>query len=81
MRSWMGVNIFFARDSGVVAVIKFEQVVTSTDIFSIIGGKFRYWQQPCPIILLPIDKCSEVRLRYTILPLCLAICLSVESYK
>ncbi len=75
----MRVNILFERDSGVVATIEFERGMIGAGIFGIIVGKFRHWQQFCPIILLPIDKWSEVRFYHTVLSLDLTICLRVEG--
>ncbi len=40
----VGVNIFFERDSGVVAAIEFKRGMTSTGIFGVVVGKLRHWQ-------------------------------------
>ncbi len=56
----MRVNIFFKKDSEVVATIELKRSITGDDILGIIVGKFRYWQQLCPIILLIIDKWCEI---------------------
>ncbi len=77
----MGVNILFEKDFEVVATIELEQVVTDAGILGIVIGKFRYWQQLGPIILLLIDKCFEVFFYCTVLSLGLAICLRVEGCK
>ena len=77
----MRVNIFFKKNSGVVAIIELERGVTGAGIFSIIVGKFRHLQQLCLIILFPIDKCSKIRLYCAILPLRLAICMRLKGYK
>ena len=80
-RSWAGVNILFKRNSGVISAIELKQIVIDAGIFGIFVGKFRYWQQFCSIILLPIDKHSEVCFYHAILSLSLTICLRLEGYR
>lgn len=48
-------------------------------IFSIVIHKLSHWQKTGLIILLKINKGLEVSLHNTVLPLCLAIYLKVES--
>ena len=48
-------------------------------IFVIIVSKLRHGKKPCPIILLKVDKSSEVGFYYTILPFSLAVYLWVEG--
>ncbi len=62
-----------------VVTIELERGVTGVGILDIVVGKFRYWQQPCPIILLLIDKYFEVYFHSTILSLGLAIYLGVKG--
>ncbi len=59
--------------------VQFERYVTGTGVFRIIVGKFSHWYEPVPIILLEIDQSSEIGLYRAVLPLGLAISLSVES--
>ncbi len=73
------VKILFERDSEMIVVIEFKRAVTSSSILSIIIYKLSHWQYFCPIILLLINKCSEVCFYYTILYLGLAIYLGVED--
>ncbi len=62
-----------------VSAMEFKRGVTGAGILGIVVGKFRHWQQSCPIILLPIDECFEVYFYRAILSLGLAICLQLES--
>lgn len=48
-------------------------------ILSIVVSKLGYWKEPSPLILLVIDKNSEIGLYYTVWPLGLAISLRVKS--
>ena len=62
-----------------VVTIKLKWDVIGASILGIVVGKFRHWQQSYLIILLSIDKYSEVYLHCTILLFYLAICLKVED--
>ncbi len=42
-RSWVGVNILFERDSGVVAIIELEKGEHDAGILGIVVGKFPHW--------------------------------------
>ena len=48
-------------------------------ILNIVIGKLRYGKKSCLIILLKVDKGSEVGFYRTILPLNLAVRLRIES--
>ena len=48
-------------------------------ILGIVVGKFRYKKKPYPIILLKVDKGSEVGFHCTILLLSLTVRLRVEG--
>ena len=48
-------------------------------ILGIVKGKLRHEKKPCPIILLKVDKNSEIDFYYTILPFCLTVHLWVED--
>ena len=61
------------------AVIQPKGHIAGAGIFRIIIGKFSHWQEPCPFILLVVDKDPEVDLHCTILPFSLAISLGVEG--
>ena len=61
------------------AAVEFERRVAGAGILGIVVGKLSHWQEPCPVILLPVHKGSEVCLYCAILPVCLAIGLWMES--
>ena len=62
-----------------ISTIEPEKYVAGTTIFGIIIGKLYHKKKPCLIILLKVDKSSEIGFDYTILPLNLAIYLRVEN--
>ena len=62
-----------------ISAIKLKKCVAGTGILGIVVSKLRYRKKPCPIILLNIDKGSEVSFHCTILSLSLVICLRVEG--
>ena len=53
--------------------------MAGTDIFSVFIGEFRHEIKPCLIILLKLDKNSEIGFHCAILPFDLTVCLWVES--
>ena len=62
-----------------ISAIELKKCVANASIFGIVVGKFCYGKKPCPIILLKVDKGSEVGFHYTILPFSLAVCLRMEG--
>ena len=62
-----------------ISAIKLKNCITSAGILGVIVGDFCHKKKPCPIILLEVDKGSEVDFSCTILPLSLAIYLRVEG--
>ena len=62
-----------------IFAIELEKCVASAGIFGIIVGKLRHGKKSCPIILLEVDKSSEVGFHPTILPLSLAVRLRMEG--
>ena len=62
-----------------ISAIELEKYVAGAGIFDIVVSKLHYKKKPCPIILLEVDKDSEIGFYYTILSLSLAIRLRVES--
>ena len=62
-----------------ISAIELEKYVAGASILGIVVSKFRYKKKPCPIILLEVDKNSEVGFYRTILPLNLAVRLRVEG--
>ena len=62
-----------------MATVQLEKCMANTKVFHIIVGKFSHRQEPVSIMVFEIDKCSEIGLYGTVLPLCLANCLGVES--
>ncbi len=61
------------------STIKFERHMTGASVFRIIVSKFGHQEEPSPIILLEIDKDSEVGLHSAILSLGLAIGLRMKG--
>ena len=53
--------------------------MTNAGILGIVVNELYYEKKPCLIILLEIDKSSEIGFHCTILPFSLAICLQVEG--
>ena len=53
--------------------------MTGAGVFGIVVGKLRYKKEPCPIILLEVDKDLKVDFYFTILPFSLPVYLVVES--
>ena len=62
-----------------ISAIKLEKCVINAGILGIIVGKLCYKKKPYSIILLEVDKNSEIGFHHTILPLSFTICLWVES--
>ena len=80
MRSQAEFDVLFKQNFGIIAIIKFEWVVTGAGILGIIVSKLNYWQQLYLIVLLLINKYSKVYFYCYILSLCLAICSEVKNY-
>lgn len=74
-----GVGIFFKQNSRVESAKELKRSTAGASILSIVISKRSQWQQFCPMVLLPINKCFELRLYCTIISLGLAICLWVKS--
>ena len=53
--------------------------MASAGVFDVVVGKLCHRKKPYPIILLKVDKSSEVGFYYTILPFGLPVRLRVES--
>ena len=62
-----------------VAAVLLERDVAGACIIYIVISKLGHWQEPCPIVLLEIDKGSKVGLYGGVLPFCLAVGLGVEG--
>ena len=62
-----------------ISAIELEKYVAGAGILGIVVSKLRHGKKPCPIILLEVDKGSEVGFHRTILPLNLAVRLRVEG--
>lgn len=62
-----------------VAAVQFKEYVASARVFDIIIDKFNYWKELYPVILLEVDKKTEVGFYYTIVPLSLTVSLRVED--
>lgn len=53
--------------------------ITGVGIFYLIMGEFSYWIEFYPVVLLKVDKSSEISFYYTILFFSLAIGLRIED--
>lgn len=62
-----------------IVVIEFEKHMVSAYIFGIIVSKLSYWQKPSLVILLIVNKCFELCIYDTVLPLGLAVCLQIKG--
>ena len=62
-----------------VFVIELKRCVTNAGIFGIVIGKLCHKEEPCPIILLKVNKGLEIGFHCTILPFGLPVCLRVKS--
>ena len=74
----MGVDIFFVGDSWVEAAIQLKRNMVITSIFDIIIDKFQHLEKPSLFIFFIVDKVLEIGFHYTILLLCLIVCLGVK---
>ena len=62
-----------------IVIVQLKKHVTDARVLCIIISKLGYWQEPSPVILLEVDKDSEVRLHGAILPFGLPIYLRMEG--
>lgn len=62
-----------------IAIVELERYEASTCILCNVVCKFHYRQEFSPIILLPIEVNLGIGLNGTVLPLGLAIYLSIEN--
>ena len=62
-----------------ISAIELEKCVADAGILGIIVSELCHGKKSCLIILLKVDKGSEVGFHRTILPLNLAVCLRVEG--
>ena len=63
------------------AAVEFKRRVANTSILDIVICKLSHWQEVCLVILFPVHKSSEVCFHCTVLSLCLAIGLRMESHR
>lgn len=69
----MGVNIFFVRHVWIVAIVLLKKSIINICIFVIIISKLGYKQEFHLVILLEVDKDSEVGFYYAVLSFVLAV--------
>ena len=62
-----------------IAAIQFERHVTNACILRIVISELGHRQEPSPVILLEVDKGSEVHLHSAVPPLDLPVCLRMEG--
>lgn len=65
----------------VVAAVQLKECIAGASIFRIIIGKSNHWKDLCLVVLLEIDKSTEVSFYYIVLPLSLAVSLRVKGCK
>ena len=53
--------------------------MVGTSIFGIVVNKLCYRKKPCPIILIKVDKSSEIGFHHAILFFGLTVCLWIEG--
>ena len=64
-----------------IAIIQLERNIAGARVFGLIISKLSYWWKPGPIILLEIDKSSNVCFPGTVLLFGLAVSLRMEGGK
>ena len=64
-----------------ISAIELKKYVAGAGIFGVIIGKLRHKMKPCLIILLKVEKSSEIDFYCIILSFGLPVCLGVESSK
>ena len=62
-----------------ISALELEKCMASAGILIIVVSELCYKKKPCPIILLEVNKGSEVGFYCTILSLSLAVRLQVEG--
>ena len=68
-----------AAIQALVSAVEFEKSVAGANILGIIIGKLCHGKKLCLIILLKVDKGSEIGFYFTILFLCLIVHLRLEG--
>lgn len=64
-----------------IAIVKLKKCMASICIFSIVIDKLSYWKEFSIVILLIVDKSSEINFYYTILLFGLAISYKMKRNK
>ena len=62
-----------------ISAIELKRCVAGAGILGVVVGEFCHGKKPCPIILLEVDKGSEVGFYRAILPFGLTVRLWVED--
>ena len=73
------VGVFLEENARMIATVQLERHLTGVRVLCIVISEFGHRQEPSPVILLEVDKSSEVRLHGAVLPLGLPICLWIEG--
>ena len=74
-----GVNVFFIENTWVLLTVELKRRIPYTGVFCVIISKFRYRQEPCPVVLFVINKGFKVSFHCAVLLFSLAIGLRVED--
>lgn len=61
-----------------IIAVELREYVTGTCILDVIIYKFRYWQEFCPMVLLPIDKNMQISFYCAMFSFLSAICLGIK---
>ena len=76
-----GIKIFLIENIKMIFTIELKKYVANSSVFGVVVGKLRYKKKSWPIILLKVDKGSEVGFYCSILSLSLIKRLWVEGNK
>ena len=75
----MEITVFRIENARIISAIKLEKCVAGTSVLGIVIGKLCHEKKPCRIILLKVDKGSEIGFDCTILLFGLLVRLGIKS--
>lgn len=77
----MRVKLIFRRNVEMIVVVELKKRMCSIHILSIVICKFSHGQEFCSVVLLSIDKNTQISLHYTVLSLDLTVYLRMKYSK